>query len=171
MGNQMPKLILQLFISAFAIVAVGCSILDSDDVKFEGITVTNANAEVISIDPNDWCVSEADSLCLPKDSSDTTRGPDVDIRPHCYSFGPAYPNPASDFVKITYSVPSAMNVKFWVEAQTHVEFDSASQAFHAETSSAGVFEIEWNVSEWQSAIYRFHFEGGGIHCIGDVKVE
>ena len=167
-----PSTYLRMSLALIVTMATGCSILGSDDDKFEGITVTNEIAEIISVDPNDWCLTEADSLCLPTDTTDAADTTIVvgSVLPiTCYGFGPAYPNPSSDKVKVEYRVPDSGRVVVWIEAPSGVS--PSRDTIVNNSFAAGVHMVEWNATNRKSAIYRFHFQAGGVHCVGDVQIK
>lgn len=131
------------------------------------ITETNAVGGIISNDPADWCFDEADSLCPPPDSADTS-GTGTLI-PLCYAFGPAFPNPTSSSVKIACLIPVATSIHIWVEAPPWVRQPNPKADF-VSMVEAGAKTVVLDMRDWEPATYRVHIEGGGLHCTGDVRV-
>lgn len=165
--NQISAMRLGLLLLVGLAHICGCSPLDSEDegttVTFEGITVTNDIAEVISTDPNDWCLNRVDSLCGPPDTTS--------VLSTCYSFGPAYPNPVTESINVPFSMPVHGLYKVSIEPPTNIVLPDSVALSYEGVDGAGFVTLRIIVTDWQPAIYRFHFEAGGVHCFGDVQVK
>jgi hypothetical protein len=78
--------------------------------RFEGITATDPLGTVVgAADPSDWG-------CLGQSNAPTGVPP---APPTQFCFGPAYPNPSSGEVRLSFTVPRASVVSIAVYGQKH----------------------------------------------------
>ncbi len=137
--------------------------------RFEGITSTDPNGAVIGVpDPNDWG-------CL----GDATRGladvPPVPP-PTRVCFGPAYPNPASGAVRLSFTLPQATRVGIIVYGQKHgLRSAFPVRTFDLGDLMAGAHVLVWDGNDDQGAhvppgLYRAVLTVPDGTICGDIEI-
>ncbi len=133
---------------------------------FAGITSTDAVGNVLGTpDPADWgCVGGGTLAAVPAPP------------PTNVCFGPAYPNPASGFTRVNFSLPQPANVSLVVYGQ----HGKHGRAFPVRTLAsgsfaAGAFTVVWDLKDDAGAplppdIYRAVLVTGGHELCGDIEV-
>ena len=115
---------------------------------FSGITETDEDGNILSEDPDDWCYGGGgDSYALF-----------------------AYPNPASEVVRIAYSVRVSGLVTIRIMAPGCLPVRTL---LHTELEGWVSGHVVWNFIDESGArvrpgIYRCWLESGGLQCYGDI---
>ncbi len=139
---------------------IGCN-KSTVPLPFTDITVTDSLGNVISGDRYDWC------------------GGCGGLIPSCYSFYPAYPNPATDSIILWYGIPQLSLVSLTIrniygqKVITLLDYEQQDPDYHF---------VTWYLQDWMSnkipsGIYRARLECFSsdkkliFDCEGDIEVK
>jgi len=127
--------------------------LDPALCPFHGITETDENNRIISVDPSDWCMD-------PSQPPDEPR----------FHLAPAFPNPASASVTIRYDVAYRSLVNLHIVS---VGCDTVRTLVRGE-KLAGSYAVGWDCRNDAGAmlpkgIYRCIMRADTFLCYGDIQ--
>jgi hypothetical protein len=131
-------------------------IIPSDTCSFAGITAVNAAGDTLSLDPEDWCpgATSPDSLV-----------------PDTHSFGPAYPNPTSGWIRIRFGLATPGSVRIILISPAC----GIIRTLTDETLAAGQHVVEWDGTDEdgdpvEPGIYRCQMTASTYICQGDIEI-
>ncbi len=137
--------------------------------RFEGITSTDSQGTVIGVpDSNDWG-------CLGSATSGLADIPPTPP-PTQFCFGPAYPNPTSGPVRLTFTLPQAARVGIAVYGQKHGPRSAfLVRTFGDRDLMAGAHTLIWDGNDDQGArvppgLYRAVMTVPDGTICGDIEI-
>ncbi len=132
------------------------TIPNSQPQKYEGITLTDENGNILGGDTTDWCFSAvAGKGGVPAE----------------FALYPAYPNPGTAPIEIVFDLPAAAAVKLFI-----IDSTGATRCTLVDsTMGAGHYHIAWDTKDEGDhyllpGIYRYRINAGDFECYGDIQI-